>query len=216
MQIKNQQWHRTILHPLFSIPLFFDAVWIVWFRFTTTQHNLQKCKKAKSYWFGFGQGADLSREPNGGKWPKFAEKRAPSQVEDAGDVRRWSSPPAGRPCGNTCCPRCLATPPPAAPAAPRSPVREAAARVSRSGSALGRIRETSWSRGLGSARGDIGDDGQLGDRPLSVAFDSQVSRMLVFCVVPTNALVLAIRSSNYHAAKKKHIIGCNVISDLTE
>jgi hypothetical protein len=103
-----------------------------------------------------------------------------------------------------------------APAAPRSPVREAAARVSRSGSALGQIHKTGQSRGVGSARGDIGDGGKLGDRPLSVIFDSQVSRMLVFCVVPTNALVLAIRSSNYHAAKKKHIISSNVISDLTE
>jgi hypothetical protein len=36
----------------------------------------------------------------------------------------------------------------------------------------------------------VDKDYQLGDRPLSAAFDSQVSRMLVFYVVPMNALDL--------------------------
>jgi hypothetical protein len=39
----------------------------------------------------------------------------------------------------------------------QQPVGEAAARVSRSVSARGRICETGRSRGLGSARGDVGD-----------------------------------------------------------
>jgi hypothetical protein len=54
-------------------------------------------------------------------------------------------------------PRVSRNTPPAAPAAePRSPAGEAAARVSRSVSARGRICETGRRRGLGSARGDGG------------------------------------------------------------
>jgi hypothetical protein len=55
--------------------------------------------------------------------------------------RRVAAVTSGRSCGNTC-PGCLATPPPAAPAASRPPVGEAAARVSRSGRTRGRIFET--------------------------------------------------------------------------